>query len=135
MQVFDGECSSEYKKTIKDNGLTFQHVPPNNHHRNLAEKAIQTYNDHVVAVLCGTNDACPLQLWCQLLRHAEHQLNLLCKSRLIPAISAFVHMYGSHNFDAHPWAALRSAVELHGMPSKRRTWKLHTKMSFYLGAS
>ena len=88
-----------------------------------------------MAVLCGTDDSCPLRLWCQLLRHAEHQLNLLRKSRLIPTTSAFAHMYGSHNFDAHPWAVLGSAVELHVMPSKRRTWESHTKTGFYLGAS
>ena len=135
MQILDNECSAEYKEAIQKNGLSFQLVPPNDHRRNIAEKAIQTFKDHFVAVLYGTDDACPLKLWCQVLRHAEHQLNLLRKSRLIPTTSALAHMYGSHNFDAHPWAVLGSALELHVMPSKRRTWESHTKTGFYLGAS
>ena len=93
----------------------------------MAEKAIQTFKDHFVSVLCGTDDDFPFQLWCQILRQAEHQLNLLRKSTLKPHMSAFAHMYGKHNFDAHPWAVLDCKVELHVLPSKRKTWDAHTK--------
>ena len=135
LHILDNECSAEYKEVIERNGMKFQLVPPNDHRRNVAEKAIQTFKDHFVAVLCGADDTFPLQLWCQLLRHAEHQLNLLRKSRTNPKISAFAEMYGSHNYGSHAWAVLGSAIEVHVMPSKRRTWEQHTKSGFYLGAS
>ena len=133
--ILDNECSNEFKQAIKDNQMTYQLVPPNDHRRNVAEKAIQTFKDHFVAVLCGTDPDFPLQLWCQVLRHAENQLNLLRKSRLDPTKSAFETMYGPHDYDAHPFAILGCEVELHVMPKNRRTWEAHTKTGYYLGAA
>ena len=135
LQILDNEISAEYKQAIHDNDMTYQLVPPNDHRRNIAEKAIQTFKDHLVAVLCGTDESFPLQLWCQVLRHAEHQLNMLRKSRLNPAVSAFEEMYGPHNYDAHPFAILGCPVELHVMPKNRGTYETHTKTGYYLGAS
>jgi len=135
LQILDNECSSEYKQAIKENHMTYQLVPPNDHRRNVAEKAIQTFKDHFVAVLCGTDETFPLQLWCQILRHAENQLNLLRKSRRNPSISAFEEMYGPHDYDAQPFAILGCAVELHVMPQHRKSWETHTKTGYYIGAA
>ena len=77
----------------------------------------------------------PFQLWCQILPHAEHQLNLLQKSRVVPKISAFAHMYGKHDYETQPFAPLVCGVEIHVMPSVRETWKSHTKTGYYLGTS
>ena len=125
MHILDNECSAEFKTLINKNEMKYQLVPPHDHRRNVAEKAIQTFKDHFVAVLCGTDDSFPLQLWCQILRQAEHQLNMLRKSRTDPTISAFEQMHGKHNFDAHLWAVLVSAVELHVIPKTGRRGK-HT---------
>ena len=35
----------------------------------------------------------------------------------------------------HPFAPLGDAIELHVMPSKRKTWEEHTKSGCYLGTS
>jgi hypothetical protein len=61
LHLLDNECSSEYKEAIANNGMKLQLVPPNNHQRNIAEKAIQTFNDHFVSVLCGTDAKFPMQ--------------------------------------------------------------------------
>ena len=127
MHIPDNECSAEFKAAIKSNQMTFQLVPPHDHRRNVAEKAIKTFKDHFVAVLCGADESFPLQLWCQILRHAENQLNLLQKSRAMPQLSAFSHMYGDHDYNAHPWAILGQQVELHVTPKQRRTWESHIK--------
>ena len=100
MHLLNNECSAEMKIAIQRNGMKYQLVPPHDHIRNIAEKAIHVIKDHFVSVLCGTDENFPLQLWCQILRHAEHQLNLLRKSRVVPTVSAFSHMYGQHNYDA-----------------------------------
>ena len=115
--------------------MKYQLVPTHDHRRNVAKKAIQTFEDHFVSVLCGTDDNFPLQLWRQLLRQAEHQLNMLRKCRAAPTMSAFEHMYGKHVYEAHPWAVLGCEVELHEMPAQRRTWAAHTKPGYYLGTS
>jgi hypothetical protein len=65
------------KATIDKNNMTYQLVPPHNHHRKLAEKSIQTFKAHFISILCGTNTNFPLHLWDQLLPQAEHTLNML----------------------------------------------------------
>jgi hypothetical protein len=62
LHILDNECSADIKKTIKSNKMDFQLVPPHDHHRNLAEKAIQTFKDQFVAILCGADKSFPLHL-------------------------------------------------------------------------
>jgi formyltetrahydrofolate synthetase len=45
LHILDNECSTELKAAIKNNKMTFQLVPPHDHCRNIAEKAIQTFKD------------------------------------------------------------------------------------------
>ena len=71
MHILDNEISAEFKQAISDNGMQYQLVPPNDHRRNIAEKAIQIFKDHFIAVLCGTDESFPMQLWDQVLPHAE----------------------------------------------------------------
>ena len=135
IHILDNECSADFKKAITANEMKYQLVPPNDHRRNAAEKAIQVFKDHFVSVLCGTDEKFPMQLWCAILPHAETQLNVLRKSATKPSMSAFEHLNGPHNYDSHPFAILGSAVEIHVMPANRRTWAAHTKPGFYLGPS
>jgi hypothetical protein len=48
-QMLDNKCSEDIKKTIVKNQMKFQLVPPNNHQRNQAKKAIQTFKAHFIA--------------------------------------------------------------------------------------
>ena len=61
--VLDNECSAEFKKAIKDNKMTYQLVPPDDHRQNIAERAIQTDKSQIVLVLCGAHPNFPLKLW------------------------------------------------------------------------
>ena len=59
-QVLDNEISKAYKTEIQEaTGMTYQLVPPDDHRRNIAEKATQTCKDHFVGVLSGTSDTSP----------------------------------------------------------------------------
>jgi hypothetical protein len=107
MHILDNECSAEFKEAIKKNEMKFQLVPPHDHRRNIAEKAIPVFKDHFVAVLCGTSENFPMQLWCRILRQAEHQLNLLRRSRVGPTQSSFKCLHGTHNYNANPLRASR----------------------------
>ena len=64
-QVLDNEASSAYKQAIRESNMTYQLVPPGDHRRNVAEKAIQTWKDHFVAAISGTAESFSLHLWCQ----------------------------------------------------------------------
>ena len=86
--MLDNECSAEFKKAIKDNEMTYQLVPPDDHRQNIAERAIQTAKSHVVSVICGTDPNFPMHLWDLLLLQMEIQLNLLWQLHTVPKTSA-----------------------------------------------
>ena len=134
-QVLDNEISQAYKDAIASFGIAYELVPPHNHERNKAERAIQTLKNHFVSILCGADKDFPLYLWSDILRQAEHTLNLLRPSRRIPAVSAYAYMYGQHNYDRNPFAPLGCKVEVHMMPSTRDTWAEHTASGYYIGSS
>jgi hypothetical protein len=48
--ILDNECSADFKAAITTNNMTYQLVPPHDHQRNKAEKAVQTFNDHFMAI-------------------------------------------------------------------------------------
>ncbi len=58
MHILDNRCSEEFKAQIHKNNMTFQLVPPHDHQRNIAEKAIQTFKGHFISILCGTDCCC-----------------------------------------------------------------------------
>ena len=79
-QVPDNEISAAYKAEILSTDMTYQLVPPNYHHRNIANKAIQNWKDHFVGVLSVTAATFTVHLWCQAIPLAKQQLFLLRKS-------------------------------------------------------
>jgi hypothetical protein len=95
--VLDNECSAAMKSCIQGNGITYELVPPGQHRRNQAERAIQTFKSHFISILAGVDDKFPLSLWCHLLEPAELTLNLLRQSRITPNVSAFAHVHGNHD--------------------------------------
>ncbi len=131
--ILDNECSEKFKATIKANNMTYQLVPPHDHQRNLAEKAIQTFKAHFISILCGTDTDFPLHLWDWLLPQAEHTLNMLQQSTVTPTVSACTYLWGQHNYNANPFAPLRCKVEAHIMPDVRDTWAANTASGYYIG--
>ena len=43
LHLLDNECSEEFKEVINNNDMKYQLVPPHDHIRNIAEKAIQFF--------------------------------------------------------------------------------------------
>jgi hypothetical protein len=56
-------------------------------------------------------------------------------SRVDPSKSSFKVFNRSHGYNANPSAPLRYKVRMHVIPSKRRTWEVHTKAGYCLGNS
>jgi hypothetical protein len=100
--------------------MTYEKVPPDDHRRNIAEKAIQTWKDHFVAVLSGTAETFPLHLWCQLLPQMERQLNLLGNSNTIPHISTYAQLHGHHDYNARTFVPLGMEALTHDKPHQRK---------------
>ena len=72
--------------------MTFQSADAHDHRRNVAEKAIQVFKAHFISILCGADKNFPMHLWDRLLERAEHTLNILRPSRVVPKVSAFAYL-------------------------------------------
>ena len=131
----DNECSENFKKCIRQNNMTHELVPPDCHRRNMAERAIQTFKNHFVAILSGVDDRFPLSLWCYLVRPAELTVNLLRQSNVAPKISAYAHVHGQHDYMKRPFAPLGCSVMAHVKPKNRRTWDVHGEVGYNIGTS
>jgi hypothetical protein len=131
----DNKASDALKQYIRKQEIQFELVPPGNHRRNQAERAIQTCKAHFIAILAGVNDKFPLSLWCHLLEPTELTLNLLHQSKVVPKISAFAHVHGHHDYTKKPFAPLGCTIEADVKPDDRRTWDTRSDAGFSLGTS
>ncbi len=123
------------KACIQGNGITYELVPPGQHRRNQAERAIQTFKSHFISILAGVDDKFPLSLWCHLLEPAELTLNLLRQSRVTPNVSAFAHVQGNHDYMRKPFAPIGCAIQTHLKPDDRLSWDTRSEPGFNLGTS
>ena len=62
--VLDNECSKVLKEYMEEENETYQLVPPHLHRRNAAERSIQTFKNHFIAIMVSTHKDFPLHLWC-----------------------------------------------------------------------
>ena len=90
-----------------------QLVPPDNHRRNLAEQAIQTFKNHFKAVLTGVDGTFPMRLWDKLLPQTILTLNLLRQSNAIPTVSAYQFVNVNFDYNKMPLAPMGSAVQIY----------------------
>ena len=133
--TLDNKALEAFKQCIRQKQIEFELVPPGNHKRNQAERAIQTFKAHFIAILAGVDNKFPLSLWCHLLEPTELTLNLLRQSKMVPKISAFAHVHGHHDYMKKPFAPLGCAIEAHVKPDDRRTWDARSDAGFSLGTS
>ena len=62
-------------------------------------------------------------------------MNLLRQANVNPNISAHAYINGLFNYDAHPLAPLRVAVQVNEKPHQRKSWADHSIDGWYLGAA
>ena len=67
----DNECSVDLKLAIVKNEGTYELVPPNQHRRNAAEKAIRTLKNHLLSGLATCDENFPIQEWDRILPQCE----------------------------------------------------------------
>ena len=83
-QVIDNKIPASQRTEIKATNTTFQIVPPDDHHRNLADKAIHIWKDHFIGVMRDTGAYSPIHLLCQEIPQAERKLLLPRQSNVNP---------------------------------------------------
>ena len=134
-KVLDNKKGMAYRQEIMATGITYQLVPSDDHRQNKANKTIQTWRYHFIAVCSGVSTNFPMHLWCRLIPQAEKQLLLLRKSNVNPKISAFAYLYVPHNYNVQPFVPIVMESMIHDKPSRRKTFAQHFSKGFVLGSS
>jgi hypothetical protein len=116
-----------------DNDISIDRVPPGQHRRNKAERAIETGKHHIIAALAGADPAFPMKGVKHLMPQIELTLNLLRQSRKSPSTSAWEQLNGAYDFNAWPLGPMGCRVLCHEKPDDRSTWGVHGKEGFYVG--
>jgi hypothetical protein len=132
-QRLDNESSHDFAMHLQRNNIKIDLVPPHQHRRNKAERAIRTYKNHFIAMMSGVDPSFPMVAWNELLTHAEITVNLLRKCPSHPRLSAWAGMHGEYDFDANPLAPPGTAVTVYETPDQRQSWAKHGVQGFYLG--
>ena len=115
--------------------IKYQLVPPSNHIANNVEISIQTFKKNFIAVLCSVDKYFHLQLWDRILQQATISLNFLRKSRTLPHLSAYAHIFGGFDFNRTPLAPPRKRIVIHNRPNDRASWATHGEDGWYIGPS
>ena len=134
-QVLDNEASKQYKQAIKESNMDYQLVPPDDHRRNIAEKAIQTWKDHFISASSGTATSFPSHLWCQIIPQLERQLNLLMNTNSNPKVCTYTALYGPHDYNRMPFVPVGSESFAHDKPGRRKSFAQHCSKGWVLGTS
>ena len=77
LQRLDDEASAMLREFMTSDSINFQLAPPNIHRCNAFERAIRTFKNHFIAVLCGTDPKFPMQFWYHILEQVQVTINLL----------------------------------------------------------
>ncbi|WP_281640541.1 Ty1/Copia family ribonuclease HI [Aurantimicrobium minutum] len=133
LQRMDNECSTLLKEYMQAENIDYQLVPPHDHRRNAAERAIRTAKNHFVAGLCSVDPQFPMSQWDKLLPQAELTLNLLRGSRINPKLSAYEQLFGRYDFNRTPIAPPGIKVLAYVKSKVRKTWAPHAIDGYYVG--
>jgi hypothetical protein len=113
LQRLDNEISRVLIKAIKDKGIDYQLASPHNHRLNPAERAIQTFKNHLISILHGCDNKFPAWLWCQIIPQVIMTLNMLRRSRINPKLSAYTQIFGVFDYNRTPLASIGTRTVAH----------------------
>ena len=113
--------------------MKIQLVEPHNHRVNAAERAIQTFKNHMIAGLCTASSDFPALLWDYLIPQAQDSLNMLRTSRVHPKVSAYHVLEGVHDFNQSPWAPPATRAAIFVQPETRSSWGSRAIDAWYVG--
>jgi hypothetical protein len=136
LHILDIKCSQALKDAFQKYIINFQQVPPKEHCVNAAERAIRTFKNHFVSVLCTVDSQYPLTEWDRLLPQTLLTLNLLHSSRIHPfALSAHASLFGNFDFNRTLIAPSGTKIIAHLAADTRIPFGAHGKVGWYIGPS
>ncbi len=72
------------------------------HQQNLAERAIQTFKSHFIAILAGLDPSFSMTLWDRLLPQTILTLNFLWQAKADPSMSTYQFLHGEFDYNKMP---------------------------------
>jgi len=111
--ILDNEAPEELKQAIRENKCRVELTPVDQHRRNAAERAIQTFKGHYISVLAEVDNSFPINQWDELLPQTILTLNLFRQSNVAPNISAWAYHHRSFDYNRMPLAPMGCAVQFH----------------------
>ena len=133
--MLDNVWSREMKLIFQDEGVKYQLVPSHIHHRNVAERDIRTYTNHLISVLYTCDPKILSRELDRKLLPCNLTNNLLRSARRNPTLSAYATLMGNYDFNATPMAPLVTKVIIHEKPNNRKTWVEHSTDTWHIGPS
>jgi hypothetical protein len=129
----DNETSDDLLREIEAKGMEYQIASPGDHRLNHAERAIQTFKNHFIAVLYGADIGFPAKQWGRLIKQAVMTLNMCRPSRINPKLSAYQQVWGNFDFNKTPLAPPGCKVVVHERAMERGAWACHGIVRYYIG--
>ena len=105
--------------------IKYQLVPPSNHRENNSERAINTFKNHFISVLCSVDIYLHLKLWDRLLQQATISINLLRQSRTLPNLSSYTHIFGELDYIHTPLSPPGTIIVIHNRKNDKLSWAPH----------
>ena len=133
--VMDNEVSATIRNAMTKQNIAWQLVPPKTHRRNAAERAIQTYKNHLKAGLSLLDPDFPVREWDRLISQSELTLNLLRAARVNPKLSAWAYLFGQYDYNTTPIVPPGTKVVVHSKPEERASWAPNGEEAWSIGPS
>ena len=134
IEIADNAMTKGFVAAMKKKNIAVQLVPPNNHRANNAERAVQTFKNHLIACLATCDPDFPIKAAPAILAFVLLTLNLLRHSN-ISDLSAHEEMYGifdSNRYLLHPPGTRVITLD---PPENRLSFAPHGVEGFYVGPS
>jgi hypothetical protein len=136
LNVMDNQATKAIKAYLTPQDVALQLVEPHNHRVNAAERAIQTFKNRFIGALGTTDTEFPIQLWDKLTPQVQDSINLLRRSRVNPAISAYETLEGPYDWNRYPLAPLGTKSIIYEDSNTRASWaRPHGLDAWHLGPS
>ena len=130
--IIDNVASKSVQTYLEGNGIKMQLVEPHNHRVNAAERAIQTFKNHLISGFCTIDKHCPAAIWSKFIPQAQDSLNMLRTSRVHPKVSAYHVLEGVHDFNRVPWCPIGTRATVFNPPETRTSWGTRALDAFYV---
>ena len=132
MQQLDNEALDSFVASITEKEMKYQLAAPYNHSPNSAERAIQSFKDHLISNLHGTNQGFAMYQW-DCIIECRMTLNMLQRSCINPKLSDYMQMFGVFNYNAIPLLSIGTKAFIYKRPKQRGIFTDHGKTSFVIG--